>query len=270
VNSLSPGQTGCLQGSFTGEIDINQHDIKLTSAPGQRATTCGEIDVNDSADNDTISNLNIDGSCTTALTMYLRAENTLLEGNDITNKRVGASCVLVGQSVSGWDANNVTIRGNTIHECGVDGTRDQGIYVLNADSAIVEHNVIYNNAAFAFQYWGQVTNSTYRFNTSDGGVNTARGNLIVGADSGTPPYNNTVHDNIVTYVKHPAFEGGFGGTNNVVSNNCVWQTSGYPLFSGSNGWVDGGGNVVADPLFTDRASHDYRLQAGSPCAGKGA
>src|SRR5262249_5213283 len=213
--------------------------------------------------------LNIDGSCAAAvLTMYLRGENTLIQGNNITNQHIGKSCIIIGQDPAGWDANNVTIRRNVIHDCGVDGTRDQGIYVHRADGAVIEDNTIYNNAAFSFQYWGQVTNSTYRYNVSDGGANTARGNLIVGADSGTPPSGNTVYDNIITYTQHPSFEMGYGGSNNVVSNNCVYQTGG--LWMGSGGaWVDGGGNLTADPLFVDRANHNYALKAGSPCAGKG-
>jgi Right handed beta helix region len=268
VNSLSPGQVGCLQGSFSQSIDITAAGVTLESVPGTTASICGELDVEDSADNVTVQNLTLDGSCAGgSIGIYMRGENTLLQGNEITNKHQGPSCILVGQSPAGWDANNVTIRRNVIHDCGIDATRDQGIYVLRTTGTVIEDNTIYNTSAFAMQYWGQVTNTTYRYNVSDGGPNTSRGNLIVGADSGTPPYNNTVHDNIIAYTKHVAFEGGFGGTNNVVSNNCVWQTSG--MFSGSNGWTDGGGNVSVDPQFVDRANHNYALKSGSPCAGKG-
>jgi parallel beta helix pectate lyase-like protein len=267
VNSLASGQRGCLQGTFTENVTVTKAGVTLQSAPGTTAAICGYVTIEDSADDVTLRGLRIDGSCAGSSynTIYLRGERTLLENNDIINGHKGQSCLLIGQSPTGWQADNVTIRGNRIHQCGTDPTRDQGIYVHETTGTLIEDNTIYDISAFAMQFWGDVRNSIYRYNVSDGGAATYRGGLVVGADSGPLPADNLVENNIVTHTDNAAFEG-WGGSNNVVRGNCVWQNGGG-TFSGS-GWTDGG-NLRADPLFVNWSTYDYRLSVASPCTGKG-
>jgi chitodextrinase len=268
VGGLQAGQIGCLQGTFNENFTLTRPGVTVQSVPGQTATICGKITVEDSADDVTLRLLKIDGSCAglSYNTIYLRGERALIEGNEITNKHQGQSCLIIGQSPTGWQADETVIVRNRIHHCGTDPTRDQGIYVHKTIGTRIEHNVIHDISAFAMQFWGDVRNSSFTHNVTDGGPATHRGGLIVGADSGPLPSGNLVENNIISHTDNAAFEG-WGGSSNVVRYNCTWQTAGGQ-FSGS-GWTSGGGNLAADPKFVNRAAHDYRLQTGSSCAGKG-
>jgi Right handed beta helix region len=266
VNSLAPGQKGCLKGAFTQDVEIRRRRVTLRSAPGTRAYVCGEIVVDDSADDVTLRGLRIDGSCSSANTIYLRGERTRIEYNNITNRHKGQSCILVGQEPAGWQADNVTIRHNSIHGCGVDATRDQGIYLLRTTGTVIADNVIYDISAFAMQFWGDVRNSTFAHNVTDGGPATHRGGLIVGADERPLPRGNLVADNIISYTAGVAVEG-WGGSGNVVRGNCLWKNE-DGSFRGS-GFSQTNNIVVRRSPFVNRNAHDYRLRRGSRCAGKG-
>jgi hypothetical protein len=227
--------------------------------------------VEDSADDVTLRGIRIDGSCgpPDRNTMYLHGERTIIEDNEITNGNVGRACILIGQSPSGYDADHVTIRRNVIHDCGhVDSPfYDHGIYLFRTTGTRIEHNVLYNlDGGFAVHFWGRITNTVVANNTSDGGPITLKGGYVIGTESGTPPSGNVIENNIITHTPTAGFTG-YSGSDNLVRNNCFWETDGQ--FSGT-GFTDAGGNVTGDPAFVDRLAHDYRLQPGSPCAGKGA
>jgi len=267
VNALAPGKTGCLKGVFKQDVTIRRRGITVTSAPRGRAYVCGRITIEDSADDVTLRGLKIDGSCTDLNTIYLRAERTRLQKNDITNGHKGQSCILVGQSPTGWQADNVTIKRNRIHDCGSDATRDQGIYLHRTIGTRVEDNVIYDVSAFALQFWGDVRNSKFSHNVTDGGPESARGGLIVGGESEDAlPFGNLIEDNIISYTATPAVEG-LGGSGNLVRENCFWQNRGGP-FRGS-GFSQTNNTVARRLQFVNRDAHNYRLRPGSHCKGKG-
>jgi Right handed beta helix region len=264
VNALSRGQTGCLVGAFRQNVQITRRGVTLTSAPGRRASLCGWVTIEDSADDVTLRRLKIDGSCTRLNTIYLRAERTVIERNEITNRHRGQSCLLVGQH--GQPADGVRIRRNTIHGCGSAATQDHGVYLHETTGARVENNVIYDISAFAVGFWGIVRNSTFAHNVTDGGPASARGGLIVGSDLGPVPVGNLVEDNIISYTANAGVEG-WGGSGNVVRGNCFWQNRGG-AFSGS-GFSQSNNIVAPSSPFVNRSVHDYRLRPGSRCAGKG-
>jgi PA14 domain/Right handed beta helix region len=269
VGGLQPGQIGCLQGTFNQSVSLTKAGVTVQSAPGQTATICGYVSVQDSADDLTLRGLKIDGSCAGASynTMYLRAERSLIEGNEIMNNNQGQSCILLGQSGTGEEANQAVISRNRIHHCGRPSTwLDHGVYLARTTGTVIENNTFYEISGFPCHFYGDVTNTTYRFNVSDGGAVTTRGGCLVGADAGPNPSGNTIENNIIAYTANAAFEG-WGGSNNVVRNNCTWANA-DGQFSGS-GFTNAGGNLNANPLFVNRGAHEYRLQAGSPCAGKG-
>src|SRR5262249_2918814 len=79
--------------------------------------------------------------------------------------------------------------------------------------------------------------------------------------SGNIISNSNIRSNVESW--YPS--GTPAGTNNVVTNNCVYG-------AGPNGGVtsdpgfSASSNVVADPQFVNAAGGDYRLKTGSPCA----
>src|SRR5262249_35130346 len=206
-----------------------------------------------SADDVTLRGLRIDGSCSSANTIYLRAERTRIEYNNITNGHKGQSCILVGQDPAGWQADNVTIRHNRIHGCGMDATRDQGIYLLRPTGPVIEDNVIFAISAFAMQFGGDVRTPPSAHNVTDGVPATHRGGLIVGADEGPLPRSNLVVDNIISYTAGVGVEG-WGGSGNVVRGNCFWQNE-DGSFRGS-GVSPTNNNVVRRSPVGKRNAHD--------------
>ena len=99
-------------------------------------------------------------------------------------------------------------------------------------------------------------------------------------DNGTASlYHNTigaVTDGIAAYGKFTAL----GGRVTNGFNNLIWNvTTAARLTNGATAVLTfsdlqhtnlpGAGNISADPLWQNAAAHDYRLRAGSPCAGTG-
>jgi hypothetical protein len=56
---------------------------------------------------------------------------------------------------------------------------------------------------------------------------------------------------------------------NVVQYSCVWHAPFGNFGHDRAGDYSEHDNLNVDPLFTDRAAHDYTLRPSSPCLGKG-
>jgi parallel beta-helix repeat protein len=252
--------------------------VTITTAPGYpRATLRGYVYTKPGADYLTFDNLAFDGSAFTGgISIQIFGDHNTVSNSDISNGHMGESCVIVGE-YEGADAHAVTgavIDGNRIHDCGKasDGQHDHGIYLASSRDARVTNNVIYGNAGgWGIQLWADAHGSLVADNVVDGN---AAGNIIIagatysnlGASS-----NNTIRDNILTLplsgLNVEPYWDGPPGTNNVLVGNCFWGATANAA-AGGNGYTETG-SIVADPLYRDRASHDYTLQSGSPCAGKG-
>jgi len=156
----------------------------------------------------------------------------------------------------------------------------------NATTSYIYNNIIennYGNSVLVFQnhnpayQGGQIRffNNLVRY---IGGSNSQ-----VVSSSYTSPY---IYNN--DFLNYFALQWSIGGCDEVFTNNIIecslWSSGGasqehHPILVNNclsmpliDPWslFDGGGNIVADPLFADTLNADYSLSANSPCIDAGA
>ncbi len=110
--------------------------------------------------------------------------------------------------------------------------------------------------AYACQFTRSTTHNVRQLTVVNmDGADTTRGIYV--SSSGTVTIENTITDGFYTGIL-------YGAGTLQHDHNLHHDTSAY---SGTSG---GAGDVIASPLFTDRANADFSLQAGSPAIGAGA
>jgi hypothetical protein len=277
VDSLRPGQTGCLRsGTYSDSSDefVVRFDragrpgapITLRSNPGERARIRGTIYVPEGSNHVTVSNLVLEGTGEDS-TFKAYATDVVLQYNDITNAWRGTNCVYLGSN-DGWGtAVRPVIRGNRIHECGSTGdSLDHGIYAANAVGGRIIGNRIYNPAGYAIQLYPNSQRMLVSRNIIDGGEPSVRGGIVVGGDDEHASNGNVIEHNVIAYARwynvSSTWEDAVG-SGNVVRANCLWAASRENI--SSDGGLVAAGNRVADPRFVNRSKRDYRLGSGSRC-----
>lgn len=278
VDSLRPGQTGCLRGGTfrdAGEEFVVMFPragrpgapITIRSHPGERARLVGIVYVPRGSDHVTVSRLTLEGSGASN-TVKINAADVVVESNDITNAWRGLSCIILGNNQGWGPAVRPIIRGNRIHECGdpAHGNLDHGLYAANVQGGRIAGNRIWNVAAYAIQLYPNSQRVLVTRNIVDGGEPSVRGGVVVGGDDEYASSGNVIEHNVIAYARtynvRSDWEGAVGH-GNVVRANCLWG-GGQGNISSDGGMV-ATRNRVADPRFVDRTRRDYRLAAGSPC-----
>jgi parallel beta-helix repeat protein len=270
VDSLTPGQVGCLKAGTYGEdvkVSVGGRSgapVTLTSYPGQTATVTGRLWIAQGANYVTVTGLNLNGRNSDALpSPTVNADHATFSYDDVTNDHT-AICFLLG---SGWGtATGTLITNNRIHDCGVlpAANHEHGIYVEDATNTTIAWNLIYNNADRGIQLYPHPVGTTIDHNVI---ANNGEG-IIFGSDGGSPATNSSnVYANVVTnaQIRHDVESSGNAqGTGNSFHRNCVW--------GGAQGTIDtsGGGftaqdNTTANPQYVNPAAGDYHLGLGSPC-----
>ena len=271
LDSLTSGQTGCLHGgTYTSSgqyvLDFSKAGVTITSYPGERAVLHGIVIVRPGADGNRIAGVSIEGDGTMNTVKVYSADFTL-EQSSVTNNHLGLSCLMLGSS-SGGQAVRPVIRGNVFHDCGspANGTLDHAIYASYVTDALVTGNVIYNQAAYAIQLYPNCQNMEFSHNVIDGGGGSTRGGVVIGSEtSGVPSSGNVIEYNVITYAATSnvtSYWGGTPGTGNVVRNNVLYGAADGDI--GNTVGYTQSNNLLANPLFVNRAAHDYRLSSGSP------
>jgi parallel beta-helix repeat protein len=282
VNSLDPGDVGCLHGGTYHE-NVSMHAggngddsrIVVRSYPGERATLAGRLTVYQEADYVTFEQLVLDGqdspacdagsTCDQLPSPTVNGDHLIFQDNEVTNHHVGI-CFNLGNPGYGRPQ-GVVIQRNRIHDCGrmnPVSNHDHGIYVAYADNTKILSNVIYDNADRGIQLYPDAQHTLMRGNIIDGN---GEGVIFSGAGD-TTSNDNVLENNVITNsrLRHDVetWWADGPGHGNVVRNNCVFggnqgeiaDQSGYDVFK----------NLKVDPQYVDRKGKDFRLRADSPCA----
>jgi hypothetical protein len=97
-------------------------------------------------------------------------------------------------------------------------------------------------------------------------VGNGRSGILIGAAGSTTVNEATIVNNVVAFNSLPGIQSYFPPGTIVGRRDEAYRNVGFGNPSGDFvEWVGGGidysrGNIVGDPLFVDRASHDYHLQ----------
>ncbi|HEX8648423.1 MAG TPA: right-handed parallel beta-helix repeat-containing protein [Thermoleophilaceae bacterium] len=280
VDSLAPGQNGCLHGGrYAEHVRINRSGtsdsarITIRSFPGEQAELYGRLYVPESASYVTFEGLKLNGASTQTCgnkadcllpSPTVNGADIVFQDNDITNEHT-TICFSLGSSGYGT-ARRVTIRRNRIHDCGQlpANNHEHGIYVTEAEDTQILDNAIYDNADRGIQLYPNADRTTIRGNVID---NNGVGIIFSGEGSSTSD-GNIAENNVITNSNMrrnvESWWPSAVGTGNVARNNCI---HGGKL--GNIGTQEGFvaiRNLMVDPQYVDRAAKDFRLKAGSPCA----
>jgi hypothetical protein len=279
LDSLRPGETGCLHGGVYASSRDNVlyprrggapgAPLTLRSYPGERARLVGIIDIRHGSDYITLSGLDIEGTGEDgANTIKIYSRGVVLEESDITNAWRGRSCLILGNNEGGGQAVAPVVRGNTFHECGnpANGNQDHGVYAANVLDGEIVDNLFYDSAAYTIQLYPNAQRTRFAHNVVDGSGRSVRGGIVFGGDGRFASGDNVVEKNVIVSAATAAITSyweGPVGTGNLARDNCVWGSRGDDI---SREWgFTAVGNRVAQPLFASRGARDYRLARDSQC-----
>jgi hypothetical protein len=212
--------------------------------------------------------------------------------NGITwNGRAGIGCratnnvvyynVHCGLKEMNHGGTQILMEGNVIFENGTSDT-DHGIY-CPSDQFQINGNIIFNHAGYGIHSYPSPKRQWITRNVCVG--NKSGGIVLAGSE-------NQVYHNVCASSTYGILYFRGGCTSNIVENNifafnqidCGYDNGGGQLGDPANNVEDyncyypgkpdaallpGAHEVLADPLFVDRANGDYRLKVGSPCVGRG-
>ena len=271
VDSLAPGQTGCLRaGLYEGNVKVSRSGVTLTRYAGDKATVKGRFWIAEGADNVTVEGLYLDGTNPNILpSPTINGDGATFRRNDVTNYN-HSICFALGHPDWGR-ANDTTIEFNRIHNCGrLPATNhDHGIYVTTATNTLIRGNWIYDNADRGIQLYPDAQNTTITGNVIDGNGQ----GIIFSGEFGIASNGNVVEGNVIANSKlrnnveswYP--EGNPIGHDNVVRNNCV---KGGVYDEGNGGISEQRGFKVVQavrvsPDYASRSKRDFRVEPGNPC-----
>jgi hypothetical protein len=289
LTKLGPGKTLYIRGGTYNEmvkvfnaVDGTQSQpIVVQNYPGERVVIKGQFLIR-SMPWWTFSGINVvwNGSGTYQLVILRGGHNWRWTNSEVWNGR-GAANILVGddpdtgEAPNRWRIDNCHVHDN-LGSTHLNG--DHLIYVNSSTSGgqtgLIERCLLINSPNGRAVKLGpgsagmhtSVASTEVRYNTMVD--NLGPSNVQVSYEAS----RNNIHHNIMVRSgpthdpgrRHNVTYHQLTGTNNVAANNLGWQSAGV-VQGGDSGLVNGGGNVHADPLFTDSQYHTAAPEA----AGKG-
>jgi Right handed beta helix region len=276
VDSLAPGQTGCLRGGTYEESagltiahgGTPEAPLSLEGYPGETATIVGRIWVSQEAEDVIVTNLDLDGVNPESLpSPTIDGTNITFARDEVSNGNT-AICFDVG-SHAGWGvAMGTVITMDRIHNCGVlpADNHEHAIYVEDAVGTQIAWNLIYANADRGIQLFPDAQDTTVDHNVIDGNGE----GIIFSGGYGVASEGTNVYDNLLTgaTLRHDAESwyppGNPLGSHNLLHDNCLWGGKEGALETSAGGF-SAFDNIEANPLYVDAAAHDYHLRTASPC-----
>jgi glycosyltransferase involved in cell wall biosynthesis len=271
VNSLAPGETGCLRpGTYRQpELTVATPRIRLTSYPGERATVVGRLRIN--AEGVTVEHLTLDGSNSRDLpSPTINADDVAFRDNDVSSPH-SRSCFLLGGTT---EVRRPVIDDNRIHNCGErSNVWGSGIYMSDVREAQIVENVIFDNSQRGIKVGPDSQGALIRENVIDGNPL----GLNFSGDGTHASSNNRVELNVISNATRwwnvQTYWPGPVGSGNLVRRNCVHGGNRDSYYNQSGGISDAPGftaewNLIAKPGYVDRKRKDFRLRKSSKCRGK--
>jgi chitodextrinase len=286
VNSLSPGDVGCVHGGSYGfapssagfnNITVSgtaTNTITVQSYPGETATIGGHWEVTGSFL--TFKNLKIDfansagpsGSCWNGHAVGL----TVNAHDDIWDHvEAYASLAQYSQTAFLFLQSNDELRYSKVHDWGICLAHDHGVYNQSGSGAQIHDNWFWQSTPAAsgngygncVQFYPSAGSAHIYSNVCDG-----IGNGFVNCTSGS---NNLMENNVVTNsTGHPNIPAGAlidgcgpqsGSTGSAIPNNDQFNNPGG--FGTCGGTPPAGetcsGNISVNPQYKDAANHNYAV-----------
>lgn len=302
-NALSAGQTG---GVLPGDYSGSTANLTVGSGSGGSSASALKriVGIKDSNGNRPVlrGTVNINGSYVELKSLAFDLETAAAALGTHSVWRVGgdntvtgcvfddlvldgkgsiAQSMLGGGGSSGTSANNCTVRNCVFANIqGPDsGGPGHGVYLQRGSGWTISRNVFYRcgtsfGGSRAIQLYPYATNCLVEFNTIDDSVG---GGVVVGNDNGdgVASGGHTIRYNIMTNLTgRPAISSVGGLTSGITTNNNHYDgntATGFGNGSPNNSVQTEATATSGNPLYVNRLGvpRDYRLQAGSPAAGKG-
>ena len=179
--------------------------------------------------------------------------------NTITNNLIRYPS---GHGIWMWGFSNL-VKGNIIHDCGLDGIRIRDSYAFHDPSMNINNvtnNLIYNNEGSGIATQVEST-SEYATRTANIINNVIYGNekdgiTCDGLLNGVPVYAYNIKNNIIINNKGYGINY-IGGESINLSYNDVYNNS----LGNYNGISPGDGDISANPLFADPENEDFHLKS---------
>jgi glycosyltransferase involved in cell wall biosynthesis len=267
VNTLAPGETGCLRaGTYREDLTLATRGVGLASYPGEQATLAGRLRV--TADRVTVERLTLDGRNARDLpSPTINADDVVFRRNNVSSRDSGI-CFILGSLT---EVRHPVIKRNRIHDCGQPGgIPDHGVYMQHVNGARIVRNTIYDNAERGIKIGPDSQRALIRGNVIDGNPI----GLNFSGDESSASSGNVVTHNVISnstgYWNVQSYWPGPVGRRNVVSRNCVHGANPNAHYNERGGISDGPGfaavgNLTASPAYVNRQAKDFRLRRDSMC-----